>query len=104
MVLDRKNKICYSTISVRTDEAAVMQFCEEYGYRPVCFFANQDVNGDRRAIYHTNVMMCVADKFVVICLDSIDDQIEKENVIQNIVESGKEIIEISELQKNRLIK
>ena len=46
-------------------------------------------------------MMCVADKFVVICLDSIDNEIEKENVIDNIVESGKEIIEISEEQKNR---
>ncbi len=101
MVLDRENKICYAGISIRTDEIAVMQFCEEYGYRPVCFTANQDINGERMAIYHTNVMMCVADKFVVICLDSIDDEIEKENVIDNIVESGKEIIEISEEQKNR---
>ena len=101
MVLDRENKICYSAKSIRTDEVAVMQFCEEYGYRPICFTANQNVNGERMAIYHTNVMMCVADKFVVICLDSIDNEIEKENVIENIVESGKEIIEISEEQKNR---
>ena len=101
LVLDRENKICYSAISIRTDEVAVMQFCEEYGYRPVFFTANQNVNGERMAIYHTNVMMCVADKFVVICLDSIDNEIEKENVIENIVESGKQIIEISEEQKNR---
>ena len=101
LVLDRENKICYSAISIRTDEVAVMQFCEEYGYRPICFTANQNVNGERMAIYHTNVMMCVADKFVVICLDSIDNEIEKENVIENIVESGKQIIEISEEQKNR---
>ena len=101
MVLDRENKICYSAISIRTDEVAVMQFCEEYGYRPVCFTANQNVNGERMAIYHTNVMMCVADKFVVICLDSIDNETEKEDVIENIVEAGKEIIEISEEQKNR---
>jgi len=101
MVLDRENKICYAAISIRTDEVAVMQFCEEYGYRPFCFTSNQNVNGERMAIYHTNVMMCVADKFVVICLDSIDNEIEKENVIENIVKSGKEIIEISEEQKNR---
>jgi hypothetical protein len=101
MVLDRENKICYAAISIRTDEVAVMQFCEEYGYRPVCFSANQNVNGERMAIYHTNVMMCVADKFVIICLDSIDNEIEKEDVIENIVESGKQIIEISEEQKNR---
>lgn len=101
MVLDRENKICYAAISIRTDEIAVMQFCEEYGYRPVCFTANQNVNGERMAIYHTNVMMCVADRFVVVCLDSIDNEIEKEDVIDNIVESGKQIIEISEEQKNR---
>ena len=66
MVLDRENKICYAAISIRTDEIAVMQFCEELGYRPVCFTANQDVEGERMAIYHTNVLMCVADTFVVI--------------------------------------
>ena len=99
MVLDRENKICYAAISIRTDKTAVMQFCKEFGYRSVCFIANQDVNGERIAIYHTNVMMCVADRFAVICLDSIDDEIEKKNVVQNLIESGKEIIQITEAQK-----
>jgi hypothetical protein len=101
MVLDREHKICYEAISIRTDEIAVMQFCKEFGYRPVCFTANQDVNGGRVAIYHTNVMMCVADKFAVICLDTIDDKTERENVIEMLTETGKEIIEITEAQKHR---
>jgi hypothetical protein len=101
MVLDREHKICYAAISIRTDEIAVMQFCKEFGYRPVCFTANQDVNGERVAIYHTNVMMCVADKFAVICLDTIDDKTERENVIEMLTETGKEIIEITEAQKHR---
>jgi len=101
MVLDRENKICYAAISIRTDEIAVMQFCEEFGYRPVCFTANQDVDGKRMAIYHTNVMMCVGDTFVVICLDTIDNAIERENVIENLQETGKEIIAITESQKHR---
>jgi len=101
MVLDRENKICYAAISIRTDEFAVMQFCEEFGYRPVCFKANQDIDGKRMAIYHTNVMMCVGDTFVVICLDTIDNAIERENIIENLEEVGKEIIEITEEQKQR---
>ena len=101
MVLDRENKICYAAISIRTDEIAVMQFCEEFGYRPVCFTANQDVKGERMAIYHTNVMMCVGDTFAVLCLDTIDNTIEKENVIENIEETGKKIIEITEAQNHR---
>ena len=101
MVLDRENKICYAAISIRTDEIAVMQFCKEFGYHPVCFTASQNVRSERLAIYHTNVMMCVADKFTVICLDSIDNKIEKENVIKTLIKSGKEIIEITEEQKQR---
>ena len=101
MVLDREHKICYAAISIRTDEIAVMQFCEEFGYRPVCFTANQSVNEERMAIYHTNVMMCVADKFVVICLDTIDDIDERKHVVETLTETGKEIIEITQAQNHR---
>ena len=49
-------------------------------------------------IYHTNVMMCLADKFAVICLDCIDDETERQQVIETIEKSGKEIIAITEEQ------
>lgn len=99
MILDRENKLCYAAISIRTDEQAVIQFCDEFGYEPICFTANQDVNGERLAIYHTNVMMCVADNYVVICLDTIDDLGERQKVIDSLTKTKKEIIEISEAQK-----
>ncbi len=99
MVLDRENKICYASISERTDEIAVMQFCDNLKYRAVCFAANQDIKGIRKPIYHTNVMMTVADKFVVICLDAIDNLYDKKTVISTIFNTGKEIIEITEDQK-----
>jgi hypothetical protein len=99
MILDRENKYCYAAISERTDEQAVIQFCDVFRYKPICFTANQDVNGERLAIYHTNVMMCVADKFVVICLDTIDEIEERTHLIEVLEETNKEIIEISEEQK-----
>jgi hypothetical protein len=101
MVLDREHKVCYAAISVRTDEIAVMQFCKEFGYHPVFFNAYQDLNGERVAIYHTNVMMCLANKFVVICLDTIDNKDEREYVLKTLTATGKEIIEITQLQKHR---
>ncbi len=101
MILDRENKLCYAAISIRTDEQAVIQFCDELGYEPVCFRANQEVNGERLAIYHTNVMMCVANDFAVICLDTIDEAEERQKVVEALTQSGKEIIEISEAQKHR---
>ena len=78
-----------------------MQFCEEFGYRPVCFTANQDVNGKRMPIYHTNVMMCIADTFAVVCLESIDNKVERDSVIETLITTGKEIIEITQVQKSK---
>ena len=101
MILDRENKLCYAAISIRTNEQAVIQFCDEFGYEPVCFTANQDVNGERLAIYHTNVMMCVANDFAIVCLDTIDEAEERQKVKDSLTRTGKEIIEISEAQKHR---
>ena len=53
------------------------------------------------AIYHTNVMMSVGDKFAVICLDAIDNKDERDYVLKTLIATGKEIIEISETQKHR---
>ncbi len=100
MILDRENKLCYAAISERTDEQAVLQFCDVFNYQPVCFTANQSVNGQRLAIYHTNVMMCVADGFVVVCMDTINDKDEKAMVLDHFSKTGKEVIEITEEQKH----
>ena len=101
MVLDRENKMCYASISVRTDEQAVLQWCDVFNYTPICFTANQDVEGERKEIYHTNVMMCVADKYAIICLDTIDDKDERKWIKGSLEGSRKEIIEITEDQNHR---
>lgn len=101
MVLDRVNRIAYAAISERTDESLVYEFCRAFDYRPCVFTAYQTVDEERLAIYHTNVMMCVADDFVIICLDCIDDMDERHHVIETIEDSGKELIEISESQVSR---
>lgn len=98
MIFDHDNKIAYGSVSLRLDEKLFREFCSKYGFTPVVFHSYQTVGTERLPIYHTNVMMCVADQFVVICLDCIDDELEREKVIETIKNSGKEIIEISEDQ------
>ncbi|MBE5319501.1 amidinotransferase [Pedobacter sp. MR2016-19] len=98
MVLDRTNKIVYACLSVRTDEEVLNNFCMLTGYEPVAF---QAVDGSNFPIYHTNVMMCIGDRFAVICLDSIKDTDERLNVTISLKGTGKEIIEISLEQMNR---
>lgn len=98
MIFDHDFKIAYGSVSLRLDESLFRNFCEKIGYKPVVFHSFQNVGGDRLPIYHTNVMMCVATNFVVICLACIDQEKEREKVKQTIHDSQKEIIEISEEQ------
>ena len=92
MVLDREHKIAYACLSPRTEATVLKAFCEEMGYEAVVFKA---VDDEGRAIYHTNVMMSVAENFVVICLQSIADGRERQGVLEKIQQTDKEIIEIS---------
>ena len=97
MVLDRQNKIAYACLSPRTDIEVMHAFCEKSGYSPVYFHA---VDGNGTAIYHTNVLMCIADKFVVICLDTVRDKQEKTALKDMFNQTGKEVIEITLPQMN----
>ena len=101
MILDRTNKICYASISIRTNKSIVLDFCDQLNYKPVLFNFFQDVDGKRLPIYHTNVMMCLASDFAIVCLDAIDSQDEKNSVINSLITTNKEIIQISELQANK---
>ncbi len=101
LLIDRVNSKVYCALSARADEDLVIEFCEDFECTPVIFTANQTVEGQRLPIYHTNVMMCLAEKFAVICLDCIDDKKERKNVVKHLKQDGKAIIEISEAQMHQ---
>ncbi|WP_339666321.1 citrulline utilization hydrolase CtlX [Maribacter arcticus] len=98
ILIDRVNKKAYCALSQRANEDLFIEFCEDFDFFPVIFTANQSVDGKRLPIYHTNVMMALAENFVVICTDSIDDKKERKNVLDHLKIDGKEIITITEKQ------
>ncbi|WP_299431225.1 citrulline utilization hydrolase CtlX [uncultured Maribacter sp.] len=98
LLLDRVNKKAYCALSDRANEELIIEFCEDFDYLPVIFNAYQSVGDKRMLIYHTNVMMCLAEDFAVICLDSIDDKKELKNVVKHLKENDKELVVISEEQ------
>lgn len=100
LLLDRANAKAYCALSPRADEELFMKFCEDFHYAPVIFEAFQTVDGERKLIYHTNVMMCLGETFAVICADCIDDAKERKMVLDNLKDDKKEIILITEDQVN----
>lgn len=100
ILMDRVNQKAYCALSERAHEELFIEFCEDFDCFPVIFHANQTVDGKRLPIYHTNVMMALAETFAVICLDSIDDKKERKNVVDHLKMDGREIIAITEEQMN----
>ena len=100
LLIDRPNGKVYCALSPRADEELVIEFCEDFDYAPVIFEAFQTVNGERKLIYHTNVMMCLGETFAVICADCIDDKKERKMVLDNMKADDKEVILITEDQVN----
>lgn len=98
ILIDRVNQKAYCALSERAHEELFIEFCEDFDCFPVIFTACQTVNGGRLPIYHTNVMMAMAEHFAVICLDAIDDKKERKNVVDHLKKDGKRIIEITEEQ------
>lgn len=97
MILDRENDIAYACLSPRTNVTVLYDFCEQLGYAPVLFNA---VDESGNEIYHTNVMMCVANNYVIICMEAIKDGVQKQMLYQKFKETEKKAIEITIEQMN----
>jgi hypothetical protein len=100
ILLDRANGKAYCALSPRADEELFIEFCEDFDLNPILFEAFQNVNGERKLIYHTNVMLCIGETFAVICADSIDDKKERKMVVDSLKGDDKEVIYITEEQAN----
>lgn len=98
IVLDRENDKAYCALSARSDEELFIEFCEDFEYSPVIFEAFQTVDGERKPIYHTNVMLSVGDTFAIVCAECVDDKKERKMVLDSLRGDEKEIILITESQ------
>jgi len=97
MVIDHENRIVYAGLSPRTHKAVVEKFAATNGYRAITFTAH-DLQS--RAVYHTNVMMCIGEGFAVLCPKAITDHIERIAVAQLLETTGHENIYITPEQMN----
>lgn len=93
LVLDHKRRIAYAALSSRTDELVLDRWATELGFGVIKF---RSFDRRRRLpVYHTNVLMCLGERFAVVCLESITDEREKAAVTKSLRAGGREIIRIS---------
>lgn len=95
MVLDHIDRVAYAVKSNRTDPVALERFCTHFNYEPMVFEA-RDANGT--AIYHTNVLMCIATDFVMIGRDMIADEARRREIANRFRDSGRAVVALSDAQ------
>lgn len=95
MIFDHCNKIVYGCVSPRCDAALFTQHAQQLGYKSLLFHA---YGVDGTAIYHTNVLMGIESTTAVICAEAIPDEIERAAVIESLIQTGHEVVPISQHQ------
>jgi hypothetical protein len=94
LVMDYPSRTAFATLSIRTHPNALENFSSLSGFKTVAFEA---MGPDNKPIYHTNVMMTMADSYCLIGVDTIMSK-DRADVIGQIENLGKEIISLSNKQ------
>jgi hypothetical protein len=90
LILDHVDRIAYASVSPRTHPAVIEEWGREMGYEPFVFTAC-----DRAGVplYHTNVLMCIGARLVVIGVEAVAEP-DRGRLLERLRGSGREVIEI----------
>lgn len=92
IVFDYVNRIAYASRSTRTDEHVLKDICTKLGFTSIVFDA---VDEQDHPIYHTNVLMCIATDFAIVCLDAIKSEDDQEKLLESFAATNHKVIAIS---------
>jgi len=95
VVFDHDDHFAYANISPRTNSDVLNELCSTLGYKPVTFHATAE-NGE--AIFHTDMVISIGDRFAIFCGESINDPSERKRVMESLKSAGREIIAIDRKQ------
>lgn len=96
IVFDHLQRKAYASRSSRTNDDLFCQICRELAYTPVIFDA-LDERGN--PYYHTNVLLSIGTRFVLVCAESIPEP-QRAEVLRSLEESQRIIIHITRAQVN----
>jgi hypothetical protein len=90
LVLDHIQRIAYACTSLRTHPQLVAEWARELKYQAVIFEATDRAGAP---LYHTNVLMCIGERAVIIGSGAIAPG-DRDRVLAQLRASGREIIDI----------
>jgi hypothetical protein len=90
LVLDHIERVAYACTSPRTHPELVAEWARELEYQAVIFEATDRAGAP---LYHTNVMMCIGERAVIIGSGAVAPG-DRDRVLAQLGASGREIIEI----------
>ena len=96
LVFDHDNKTAYASISSRTNADLAKKYCEEIGFQLQSFKA---YDSKQMPIYHTNLLMAIGKRQVIICKEVIQSQ-DWDGLERSFRVNGKEVLVFSEAQMN----
>jgi len=95
MIIDHDNKMIYASISERTNVQVLEKFASANDFQAIVFIAT-DKSG--KPVYHTNIVMSIAEDFAILCEEAIDEEWELIAVRQLLESTGHIIIPITKEQ------
>ncbi len=92
MVFDHLARVAYTARSNRANPIALERFSTHFNFEPMVF-GTADAVGC--AVYHTNVLMCVATNFAMVGFDLFEDAHRAAEVRARLRESGRDIVDLT---------
>ncbi len=95
MVFEHIGRVAYVAKSNRADPVLLERFCTSCNFEPITFDA-KDAMGN--AVYNTNVLMGIGTSCALVALDMIVDLERRKTMYDWLVESGHEVLALTEHQ------
>ncbi|GAM19273.1 hypothetical protein SAMD00019534_024480 [Acytostelium subglobosum LB1] len=93
-VIDRVNKVAYVCVSQRSHRDLALEWAEFMGYK-LAAFTSTDSAG--KIIYHTNVMMAICSSIAIVCLETVEDPVEKKELL-DLLSKNHTVLQITRAQ------
>jgi len=97
VVFDHPSRAAYACLSPRSDAVVLRELCAEIDYEPVVFNATGPAGAP---VYHTNVMLAIGRRFVVVCADAIPAG-QRGGVLERLGAGGRQVESIDATQMAR---